>query len=72
MGNDKERFIRLNEVIKKTGLSKGTIYKYMKDGSFPSNIPISDKVVVWLESEVDQWINSKINEYKTRRQNAIR
>lgn len=72
MGNDKERFIRLNEVIKKTGLSKGTIYKYMKDESFPSNIPISDKVVVWLESEVDQWINSKINEYKTRRQNAIR
>ncbi|TCJ97962.1 AlpA family transcriptional regulator [Volucribacter psittacicida] len=56
----KEKFIRLNEVIERTGLSKATIYNYMKQNKFPKSIPLYAKSVAWLESEIDNWINNKI------------
>lgn len=57
---NKERFINIDEVEHRTGLKKTAIYEQMKKGLFPENINISLNRVVWLESEIDDWIAEKI------------
>ena len=66
----KHRFIRLNEVLSRTGYGRTTIYRKMEDGSFPKSVklgnPLEDPnafdciAVAWIEDEVDEWIDSRI------------
>lgn len=62
----KENFLRLKDVINRTGLTKGSIYNYMKKGLFPKNISLSSKIVVWLESEIDNWIDKQIHNNRNK------
>jgi prophage regulatory protein len=48
------RIIRLPGVIKKSGLSKTTIWRREKEGRFPKRFPISDNAVAWDEDEIDR------------------
>jgi len=57
---DKPRFLRLPDVIAKTGLSRSTIYERMAEGTFPSAINLGGRSVAWIEAEIDDWINSQI------------
>ncbi|MEH8044890.1 helix-turn-helix transcriptional regulator [Gallibacterium anatis] len=61
----KQRFISLEEVIDRTSLKKTTIYTLMAKSEFPQSITISTNRRAWLESEIDEWIESKI---KTKRE----
>jgi prophage regulatory protein len=54
------RILRLKEVINKTGLARSTIYKYLDAGTFPKPIPLGGRSVGWLDSEVHQWILTRI------------
>jgi prophage regulatory protein len=66
----KHRFIRLPEVLSRTGYGRTTIYRKMEDGSFPKSVklgnPLEDpnafdcRAVAWIEDEVDEWIDSRI------------
>ena len=56
------RIIRLKEVMDLTGLARSTIYKFVSVGLFPKPISLGDRCVGWLESEVHDWILSKIKE----------
>ena len=58
------RFIRLPEVAKMVGVSKGTIYNWMHKGTFPQSISLGPQIVVWLESDVHIWIENKLKEFK--------
>lgn len=60
--NDKERLIKITEVIHMTGLSRSTIYWAIKEGQFPTPTKISPRRVGWVESEIQGWITSKIKE----------
>ena len=51
-----ERFLRLPEVISRTGLSRSTIYAYVQLGIFPAPVRLGARAVGWLKSEVDNWI----------------
>ena len=67
-----KRFIRLPEVLSRTGYGRTSIYRKMEDGSFPRSVklggPLEDpnafdcRAVAWIEDEVDQWIESRIDE----------
>lgn len=59
MGSD-NRFLRLPDVIRLTGLSKSTIYKMVKEGQFPRSVPIYGSSVAWPASEVSEWTQSRI------------
>jgi len=54
------RILRLKEVINKTGLARSTIYKYLDAGTFPKPIPLGGRSVGWVDSEVHQWILTRI------------
>ncbi|WP_282296174.1 AlpA family transcriptional regulator [Stenotrophomonas sp. PS02289] len=55
-----ERFIRRPEVLSRTGISRSHLYWLMDRGRFPQSIPLSPRVTVWLESDVDAWIANQI------------
>jgi prophage regulatory protein len=52
--------LRLPAVRQRTGLSRSTIYQRVVQGTFPAPISLGARAVGWLESEVDDWIASKI------------
>lgn len=56
------RIIRLKSVIDATGLARSTVYKYVGEGTFPKPIPLGDRCVGWLESEVQDWILARVEE----------
>ena len=56
----KTRFIRLPEVLARTGLSPATIYRQIKAGRFPVQVTLGIRAVGWIESEIDDWIEARI------------
>ncbi len=56
------RIIRLSEVLASTGLARSTVYKYVADGSFPKPVSLGDRAVGWVESEVQDWVLTRIEE----------
>ena len=71
----KHRFIRLNEVMSRTGYGRTSIYRKMEDGSFPNSLKLGgppkdpnefdSRAIAWIEEEVDQWIESRIQDRVT-------
>ncbi|EMN5657924.1 AlpA family transcriptional regulator [Providencia rettgeri] len=61
----KENLIRLPEVMRRTGYGKAWIYRLIEAGQFPKSVKIGTRSVAFVESEVDEWIASKIAESRT-------
>jgi prophage regulatory protein len=57
--NKTQRFLRIKDVVRITGLSKSYIYALAKEGKFPKSIKLikGGAAVGWLESSVNDWIN---------------
>ncbi|MCZ8036374.1 MAG: AlpA family phage regulatory protein [Novosphingobium sp.] len=51
--------MKIEEVKKRTLLSKTTIYRMMDKGRFPKQIRISDNTVVWNRFEVERWFSER-------------
>ena len=58
------RFIRINELKNKVGLSRSQIYKLIAEGDFPRQDKVGDRISVWQESKVEEWMFSKIEPEK--------
>jgi prophage regulatory protein len=52
--------VRLNQVKARTGLSRSTLYAYVRNGRFPAPVAISERCVAWVEGEIDRWIEDRI------------
>ena len=57
----KERFLRILYVAHRTGMSKATIYNRINQGLFPKQIPLGANLVVWLERDVQQWMQEQVD-----------
>lgn len=55
-----ERLLRLPDVEARTGLKKSAIYAGMKAATFPACIKLGPRAAAWPESEISNWIASKI------------
>lgn len=53
--NEMKVFIRMPAVIAATGLSRSTILRAVKAGSFPAPIDIGPHAVAWDSGAVAQW-----------------
>lgn len=51
-----ERFLRLPEVKRRTGMSRSTVYRRMDEGTFPQTVPMSGNIAAWRESDVTAWL----------------
>lgn len=54
-----ERILRRPEVEFRTGLSRSTIYDWMKRGEFPQPVKLGSRLVAWRESDVTAWLKSR-------------
>ncbi len=52
--------LRLPLVKARTGLSRSTIYLRIAEDSFPKPVSLGDRAVGWLESEIEQWLASRV------------
>ncbi|WP_234282510.1 helix-turn-helix transcriptional regulator [Klebsiella quasipneumoniae] len=55
--SERKRFIRLPEVLERTGFCKAWIYRLISRGQFPAPIKLGDRAIRFVESEVDEWID---------------
>lgn len=56
------RFIKRQAVEEITGLSCSEIYRRIAAGTFPPQVSLGPKSVVWVESEVNAWCDARIAE----------
>jgi len=59
------KIIRLPAVKDKTGISRSSIYLRMSKGEFPKSISLGDRAIGWLESDIKQWLEDKIQASKS-------
>lgn len=54
------RVLKLRQVLDVTGLSRSTLYLYIKNQQFPVQVKLGPKRVGWIEDEVINWIGKRI------------
>ena len=52
--------LRLPQVKIKVGLSRSSIYSAVADKRFPKPVRLGARAVGWLESEIDEWVNTQV------------
>ena len=55
------QFIRLPQVKEITCLSKSSIYRLIEDGDFPKQVALGARSVVWVRSQVEDWMQQKVS-----------
>jgi len=61
MKNLQHQFLRLPQVKTITGLSKSSIYTRISEGTFPKQISLGPRLVVWVESDIQNWITEQVS-----------
>jgi len=52
-----DRLLRRREVEARTGLSRSTIYLWLKQGKFPKPVKIGARVVAWRDRDIADWMD---------------
>lgn len=53
------RLLSEKDVLKLTGISRATLWRWQQAGDFPQRRQIGPRRVAWLESELDAWLTSR-------------
>jgi prophage regulatory protein len=56
-----ERFLRLSDVRNRIPLSRSTIYRLISQSKFPGPYSLGEHARGWRESEINSWLQAKIN-----------
>lgn len=56
MTRDKDNLVLFAQVRERVKLSRSTIERKMKAGTFPKAMRVSAGLLAWYESEVDRWV----------------
>ena len=53
------KILRTSEVIETVGLSRATIWRRRREGSFPIPVDLGGGFLGWLDSDISEWIESR-------------
>lgn len=53
--------LRMRTVLERTGLSRSTLYRKMRDGTFPNQVQISEHCRGWRESAINRWMADPVS-----------
>ena len=56
------KLMKLKAVMDCTGLARSTVYKFIAEGRFPKPVKLGVRMVAWVESEIQEWIQDRIDE----------
>lgn len=57
MEND---YIKQPELLEKLPFSRQTLYRKIKDGTFPKPIRFNPKVIVWKKETIEKWFSKNV------------
>jgi prophage regulatory protein len=57
-----KRFIRLPEVINRTGYRRTSIYEKIAEGTFPAPIKLGPRAVAWVSEDIEEWMDARVAE----------
>jgi prophage regulatory protein len=60
--NREERFLRLPEVVRRVGISRSSVWLWVRQGRFPEPIRVGPRVTCWRQTEIDRWIEARVAE----------
>ena len=63
MLTDQDVLLTRREVGRRTGLSRSTLYRKMRDGTFPVPLKVSERAVRWRESDIRAYVDSRPRSY---------
>lgn len=52
--------VSLNEAAKMTSMSRTMVNKYRSEGRFPRAVPLGERRVAFVRSEITEWIATRI------------
>ena len=52
--------LRLPDVLRRTGLSRSSIYSLIERGAFPQSVRLGARAVGWTDQSIDDWISARI------------
>lgn len=56
-----DKILRMPAIVLRTGLSRSTIYRKIKEGTFPAQVHISDHCSGWRASAIDRWMDDPVS-----------
>ena len=54
------QILRLPAVLSRVGVSRSTLYLWVSECRFPASIPLGERSIGWLESDVTAWIEARV------------
>ncbi|MGM0984993.1 MAG: helix-turn-helix transcriptional regulator [Pseudomonadota bacterium] len=57
-----KKLIRRDAVLELCCISNSSLHRMINEGRFPAPVKVGKRSVAWVESEVKEWIERKINE----------
>ena len=63
MLTDQDVLLTRREVERRTGLSRSTLYRKMREGTFPVPLKVSERAVRWRDSDIRAYADSRPRSY---------
>ena len=51
--------LRLPEILRRIGVSKATVYRWIREGAFPEPVRLGANAVAWLERDFEAWLTAR-------------
>ncbi len=64
MSTDQDVLLTRREVERRTGLSRSTLYRKMREGTFPVPLKVSERAVRWRDSDIRAYVDSRPRSYR--------
>ena len=62
------RILREKEVIRVTGLSRSSIWRHERAGSFPARLQLTRRMVGWDCRDIEHWLSTRARGPKANQQ----
>jgi prophage regulatory protein len=54
-----DRMLKAPEVMERTGLSRTTIWRRVRAGTFPAPVELGVNSIGWQEASIAEWLNTR-------------